>query len=83
MTAQSSSSSRYWFNIRTGEVASSDTPLWSALECMGPYPSAVAARDAYLISTARNMCADYAEEEWQHRDDDEFDREQRRWERNW
>lgn len=73
--------SKYWYNSSTGEVTASDTPPWSAEVAMGPYDSEELAKNAYLVSDARNADFDEAEREWKGADT--WDEEERDWKQNW
>lgn len=71
----------YWFNIETKEVRESDSSPWLANESMGPYESEDLARNALLMAEARNANAD--EEKRSEDVQDDWDREDADWKKNW
>ena len=73
----------FWYNIHTGEVAESTEPPFDASERMGPYDTADAAKNAYLVAAVRNVEADIYEKMWKMEEEDDFDREQREWKESW
>lgn len=73
----------YWFNIRTGEVASSEVPVWDSSERLGPFNTEAEAKNAYLVAQARNIEADLRVAAEREDAEDSFDREDRQWKQEW